>query len=147
MAGSSQTMGSKALEVQPKSSRFWMQIQRSTAFVEQCLRGLLRKSSDERGSREFCAARSEYSTQCVSHLFPLSTVLSAVSPSMFRSFLPMCFRVGSVLRLLLSVSRSLVWAAYAGLLPSFKRLLRNSGFGWISSNESRRSWSLSSSIK
>jgi hypothetical protein len=44
----------------------------------------------------------------VSQLFPLSVVFSAVSPSSLRSFLPMCFRVGSVLRLLLSVSRSLV---------------------------------------
>jgi hypothetical protein len=101
----------------------------------------------ELGSRAFCAPRSEYSTQCVSQLFPLSVVFSAVSPSALRSFLPMCFRVGSVLRLLLSVSRSLVWAAYAGLLPSFKRLLRNSGFAWSSSSEWRRSRSISSSIK
>ncbi len=103
--------------------------------------------SYERGSRAFCAPRWEYSTQCVSKLFPLSVVFSAVSPPALRSFLPMCFRVGSVLRLLLSVSRSLVWAAYASLLPSFKRLLRNSGFGWSSPNESRWSWSISSSIK
>jgi hypothetical protein len=69
--------------------------------------------------------------QCVSEMFPLLVVFSPVSPSALRSFLAMCFRVGGVLRLLLSVSRSLVWAAYAGLLPSFKRLLRNWGFGWI----------------
>jgi len=101
----------------------------------------------ELGSRAFCAPRWEYSTQCVSWLFPLSVVFSAVSPSALRSVLPMCFRFGSVLRILLSLSRSLVWAAYAGLLPSVKRLLRNTGFGWSSSSESRRSWSISSSIK
>jgi hypothetical protein len=145
MAWSSQTMGCKALEVHPKSSRFWMQIQRSTAFVEEWLRGLLRNSSDERGSRAFCAPRWDISTQCVSYLFPLSAVLSSVSPSMFRSFLPMCFSVGSVLHL----SHSLAFIDISCLCgsPSFKRFLRNSGFGWISSNESRRSWSISSSIK
>jgi hypothetical protein len=79
-----------------------MQIQRSTAVGEQWLRGLLEKISDERGSRVFRAARSENSTQCLSHLFPLSAVLFAESPSMLRSFLPMCFTsvstVGSALR-------------------------------------------------
>jgi hypothetical protein len=58
--------------------------------------------SYERGSRAFCAPRSEASSQCVSKLFPLSVVFSAVSPSASRSFLPMCFKavsaVGSVLR-------------------------------------------------
>jgi len=78
--------------------------------------------------------------------FPAVSAVGSVFRRVLRSVLPMCFRVGSVLRLLLFVSRSLVWAAYAGLLPSFKRLLRNSGFGWSSSSESRRTWCISSSI-